>query len=72
MRNADQLRWLAFEPETVQAMTAAFDQVAAALHVADKADPFRYVIAKKIIEIARKGERQAERLRDRALKDLRG
>lgn len=53
-------------------MTAAFDQVAAALHVADKADPFRYVIAKKIIEIARKGERQAERLRDRALKDLRG
>jgi hypothetical protein len=72
MGSADQLQWLAFEPDTVKSMTIAFDEAVLSLELADDADPFRYVIAKKIIEIARKGERDPARLCERAIKELRG
>jgi hypothetical protein len=36
----------------------------------DRADPLNDLVAKKIIEIAKTGERNPSRLRDRALKSL--
>ena len=68
--SADQLRWLAFEPETVQLMGAAFDKVVEALRLTDKANPFRYIVAKKIIEVTRRGECDPDRLARNVLKDL--
>lgn len=63
-------RWLAFEPDAVKAMTVAFDDVVEGLHLADKDDPFRYVVAKKILEFARRGETNPARLAELALKEL--
>ena len=64
-------RWLAFEPDAVKAMTLAFDDVVQGLQLADKDDPYRYVVAKKILEFARRGETNPARLAELALKDLR-
>jgi hypothetical protein len=63
-------QWLAFEPEAVKAMTIAFDQVIKGRGVEDNADAFGYLVAKKIIEIARHGEYNPVRLAELALKDL--
>jgi hypothetical protein len=72
MGSADQRQWLVFDPDVVKSMAIAFDEAVLSLELTDDADPFRYVVAKKIIEIARKGERDPTRLCQRALQDLRG
>jgi len=72
MGSADQRQWLVFDPDAVKSMAIAFDEAVLSLELTDDADPFRYVVAKKIIEIARKGERDPTRLCERALQDLRG
>jgi hypothetical protein len=72
MASTDQHHWLAFEPDVVKSMTIAFDEAVLSLNLTDEADPIRYVVAKKIIEIARKGEQDPARLCKRALQDLRG
>jgi len=72
MGSADQRQWLVFDPDTVKSMAIAFDEAVLSLELMDDADPFRYLVAKKIIEIARKGERDPARLCKRALQDLRG
>jgi hypothetical protein len=61
----------AFEPEAVQAMSAAFDEVCRAL---DLNGDFRAreTIAVRVIELARRGERDAIRLRDRVLREANG
>ena len=61
----------AFEPETVRAMSAAFDEVCRAL---DLNGDFRAreTIAVRVIELARRGERDAIRLRDRVLREANG
>jgi hypothetical protein len=64
-------QWLAFEPEAVKAMTLAFDEVVDGLRLAGKDDPVRYVVAKKILEFARRGESDPARLAALALHDLR-
>jgi hypothetical protein len=70
MGGADQHRWLAFEPDTVKSMSIAFDRAVLSLNLTDHDEAFRYVVAKKIIEIARKGERDPARICERALDDL--
>ena len=58
----------AFEPDAIQVMSRAFDEVCAALMV--HGDPrARDVIAARIIELARRGELDADRLRDRVLRE---
>lgn len=59
-----------FEPEAAQAMSLAFDDICASLHIPHSADRARELIAKRIIEIAREGEREAKCLRDRSLRDF--
>jgi hypothetical protein len=61
----------AFDPETVAAMVTALDQVCAALRINGDAIA-REVIATRIIELARRGENDAEKLRDSVLSDANG
>jgi hypothetical protein len=59
-----------FDPEAVKALAAAFDDACAALNVIDHADPRATIVAKRIIEHARGGERDVIRLRDAVLIEL--
>jgi hypothetical protein len=71
MGTVDQHQWLAFEPDTVTSMTTAFDAAVLSLQLMAHEDGLRYQVAKKIIEIARSGERDPARICQRALEDLR-
>ena len=64
------LQGRAFGPEEIKVMSAAFQGALNALGLMDRADPLNELVAKKIIEIAKTGERNPGRLRDRALKSL--
>ena len=59
------LRDSAFEPDHIQAMSMAFEEVCNTLAIQDPLS--REVIAVRIIELARRGERSAARLHDRVL-----
>ena len=61
----------AFDPETIAAMATALEQVCAALRINGDAIA-REVIATHIIELARRGENDAEKLRDRVLSEANG
>jgi hypothetical protein len=60
----------AFEPEMTHAMGVAFDDVCRALFVSPDARAVREAIADKIIEHARSGERDPDRLRDAVLRHI--
>jgi hypothetical protein len=66
------LNGLEFEPETKRVMGVAFEMARAALRLEDRADPVIAILAHKIIEIAKGGERNPDLLCERALNDLRG
>jgi hypothetical protein len=59
-----------FDPEAVKALTAAFDGACAALNIIDRIDPRATIVAKKIIEHARRGEHDPIRLREAVLSEL--
>jgi hypothetical protein len=59
-----------FEPEAVICMAKAYESALLALRLCDRQDPFTEIVAKKIVEIAELGERDTDRLRDRALEEL--
>jgi hypothetical protein len=58
-----------FEPELTRAMSIAFDEVCQALKLADTAVRERETVAVRIIEWARRGERDPARLCERVLRD---
>ena len=60
----------AFDPAAVTALTNAYEEACAALRLIDRTDPLAEVVAKKIIEHARRGERDPNRLREAVLRDL--
>jgi hypothetical protein len=60
---------MVFDPETTSAMSVAFEDVCRVLKMNGDAGN-REVIASKIIELARRGERDAARLRDIVLRDV--
>jgi hypothetical protein len=59
------------DPETKRVMGVAFEAARIALRLADRGDAFAPIVAKKIIELAKEGERNPDLLCERALKDLR-
>jgi hypothetical protein len=61
----------AFDPEAITAMATALEQVCAALRINGDATA-REIIATHIIELARRGEHDAEKLRDSVLSDANG
>ena len=58
----------AFDPEAIHVMSRAFDEVCAALRISAD-DRGRTAVAVRIIELARRGEFNADRLRDRVLRE---
>jgi hypothetical protein len=60
-----------FDERAVKAMTAAYEVALRELRLADRTDPCTEIIARKIIECARTGERDPERLCELTLKDIR-
>ena len=65
------LKDAAFEPRDIQAMSKALDDVCKALNVNGDAKA-REVIAVRIIELARRGERSSTKLRERLLAEANG
>jgi hypothetical protein len=60
-----------FDPETIDVMSQALAGAFAALGITDKPDDAKVTLAKRIIDLARGGERDPERLKDAALKAFR-
>jgi hypothetical protein len=58
----------AFGPDALQAMSTALEEVCQTLKI-DRDQGAREVIAVRIIELARRGECDPERLRDRVLRE---
>jgi hypothetical protein len=59
----------AFDPEMIEAMSTALDEACRALKLSEDATREREVVAVRIIELARRGERDPVRLRDRVLRE---
>jgi hypothetical protein len=57
----------AFGPEEIKILTAAFEDALQTLRLVDRTDPLTNIIAMRIIELARLGERDPVRLRDYAI-----
>lgn len=51
-----------FDPAAVEAMMAAFDKVCAALNISPTHDALTEQVAKKIVDQARTGERDPDKL----------
>jgi len=60
----------AFEPDDVARLTSAYEAALNLLGLTDRTDPVTEIVAKKIIEIARTGERDPPKICARALKEL--
>lgn len=67
----DLLEGAAFDPETIQALCAAYDKAKKELHDTGQPDVVREVIASKIIKLAETGERDPDRLCSGALSAIR-
>lgn len=61
----------AFDPEALRVMSMAFDDVCRALELNGDSRA-REIVAVRVIELARRGERDAGILRDRVLRDANG
>jgi hypothetical protein len=59
-----------FAPEDIASMSAAFDAALGKLGLVDRTDPIATEVAKLIIEFAKQGERDPERLCTLALQQI--
>lgn len=60
----------AFSPEDVRGLSAAYEAALQLLQLKDRADPVTELVAAKIIQVFRLGERDPPRICARALKEL--
>jgi hypothetical protein len=65
------LRTLSLNPEELEKLSIAYEDALGALQLSDRADPITTIIAQRIIEAAKKGERDSAQLCALAIKDLR-
>ncbi len=61
---------IAFEPEAIAIMSAAYEDALRILQLADREDPITELVAKKIIEVAQSGVTSSVLIREMALKEL--
>jgi hypothetical protein len=61
---------VAFGPDVTRAMGVAFDKACRSLQDNDQANVVREIIAKRIIDLARDGERDPDHLCDATLREL--
>jgi hypothetical protein len=66
------LRGMAFDEQSVKAMTTAYEATLIELGLTDRTDPLTEIVASKIITICQMGERDPERICELALNDIRG
>jgi len=60
-----------FDPEQCQAMGSAYEAILRELKLTDRNDPLCGMLAEKVIELGKAGERDPNRLRERAMVALR-
>jgi hypothetical protein len=60
-----------FAPEDIAVLAAAFELALSKLKLADRQDPLAVILGKFIIELAKEGERDLDKLCEGALKILR-
>jgi hypothetical protein len=60
-----------FGPDTIAVLATAFEDTLHYLRLLDRSDPAVTIVAKRIIELARQGERDLIRLRDDAIQSFR-
>jgi hypothetical protein len=56
------LQHQAFEPEVTAVLGKVFEEVLRSLGLADRSDPLTELVARKVIELAQRGERDPVRL----------
>ena len=61
---------LSFSPEEVAQLTEAYEFVLASLELKDRDDPITELIAKKIIDLFGRGERDTLEIHDRTIREL--
>ncbi len=61
----------AFEPEHVEAMSTAFEDICRELGLAQRDDPLRELVARQVIEFARRSERDPTKLRSQVMAAIR-
>jgi hypothetical protein len=59
-----------FQPQQIEAMTTAFEAVCRTLQLVDRDDPLTEIVARRVIDVARTGERDPDRLRELVLMNL--
>jgi hypothetical protein len=70
MSIAHLLHGRAFSPEDIIVISAAFEDTLRTLGLADRDDPATKIVAKKILELASRGERDPVQLRERVVQAL--
>ena len=68
---ADFLDGELFDPEALGAISSAFKDICATVGLSDKSDKATELVARRLIRLARAGERDAGRLRTAVLASLR-
>jgi hypothetical protein len=64
------LRDTTFEPEAVEAMGRAYESLLKDLGLADRTDPLTEIVAREILKIASRGERNPAEIRAKVLSAL--
>ena len=59
-----------FDSDTIAVMVTAFEDALRELRLTDRADPATELVARKVIELAERGERDPARLRDQVVRSL--
>ena len=59
-----------FGPDEIQVLSTAFEGALVELQLVDRTDPATELVAKRIIELAQRGERDPVRLREAAVKGI--
>jgi hypothetical protein len=60
-----------FDPDTIEIMSAAYEGACKALGLADRSDSLTQLVAKKIIALATRGDRDPDRICAEVLNELR-
>jgi hypothetical protein len=61
------LKGAVFEPKAIEAMNTAFEAVCKTLQLLNRDDPLTQLVARTIIDVARSGEHEPQRIHDLAL-----
>ena len=59
-----------FDPNEIEAMTAAYETALVEIGLVDRDDPLTELIANSILTVAARGERDPEKIKERALRAL--